>query len=141
MSNFKPFNEAYVSRRVDPLWKGENGFAFHEVDSALNECVSDLSDEERDRLVYALKRILQDFVHGIKRGGKHGRNEIAMRCAGFLLQLSPDYFEGSPSIKKLAWFLRVKRSTLARYAAQARRSYGIRNRCAVHAWNYKAESA
>src|SRR2546429_9914372 len=62
---------------------------------------------------------------------------MGRRLLALAWTVTPDYYEEAPSLAQIAKDIGCTRAALSIHSAQARRQFGIRNRLAVHGWNYR----
>ena len=96
------------------------------------------SGEIEKQLAEAITRILQILIP--LRAKYLPPIEVGLNVIALAWVLNPAYFEGSPSLRKLARRCGVTPAALARHTAYYSRLIGWRNRAQRHAWNFEQRS-
>ncbi len=128
----QPFNEAYRSAAQDPLNAPDQDFDWQGLYQRLNEdAASGANDHQLSQVVIRLLQMLLPLS-----GRRIQPESLGMRLIALAWVLSPGYFEGTPSIRKLARRCGVRFAALANYTGYYSRLLRWRNRGQRHAWNW-----
>jgi hypothetical protein len=126
------FHENLRADNRDPLDAQNQDFEWE----ALYRQVSDdaTSGENDPRLAQTVVRILQFLLPSSNR--RLQPESLGLRLIALAWVLSPAYFEGTPSIRKLAKRCGIRIAALANYTGYYSRLLKWRNRGQKHAWNW-----
>ena len=95
------------------------------------------SGQNDSKLSETVVRVLQMLLP--PSGRRIQPESLGMRLIALAWVLSPGYFEGSPSVRKLAKRCGVRIAALANYTGYYSRLLGWRNRGQRHAWNWRQD--
>lgn len=126
------FDDAYLAEHQDPLDAPDQDFNWQELFERLNEDAS--SGQNDPRLSEFILRLLQMLLPPSRR--RIQLESLGLRLIALAWVLSPGYFEGSPSIRRLARRCGVRTAALAVYTGHYSRLLQWRNRGQRHAWNW-----
>ena len=126
------FYEDLQSERRDPVDAPFQDFDWDKICDRIDGDVE--SGEMEKQLAEAITRILQILIP--IRVKYLPPIEVGLNVIALAWVLNPAYFEGSPSLRKLAKRCGVNPGTLARHTAYYSRLIGWRNRAQRHAWNW-----
>jgi len=137
----KPFIEDFAdAAHGDPLDdKRSTDFDYDEVDRRLGAVTRNLPEDGRQDVAFAMSELLRWVIEGLNLDAPLFENHLAQRVLALLWTVSPGYIEGSPSLSKIAKRLGTHKSTLSAHAAEASRTFGVRNRGQSHGWNFKKQ--
>lgn len=129
------FDENRLSDKRDPVDAPDQDFDWEQLYERLSE---DATNGENDpRLSETVVRLLQMLLPPLSPLPRRIQLEsIGMRLIALAWVLNPGYFEGSPSISKIARRCGVRFAALANYTGYYSRLLGWRNRGQRHAWNW-----
>jgi len=118
---------------IEPITADE----INEAHSAATDILEPLSEAECEQFIIAVKATLNFAGPKSFSGGQDHIRTIGRRLIALAWTITPDYFEEGPSLAQIAKAIGCTRATLSVHSAQARRQFGIRNRCQDHGWNYR----
>ena len=129
------FDENRLSDKRDPMDAPDQDFDWEQLYERLNEDAS--SGKNDPRLSETVVRLLQMLLPSLSPLPRRIQLEsLGMRLIALAWVLNPGYFEGSPSIRKIARRCGVRFAALANYTGYYSRLLGWRNRGQRHAWNW-----
>jgi len=126
------FDEDFMADNRDPLDAPDQGFDWQALYQRLNEDAS--SGDNDQRLSQTVIRLLQMLLPLSSR--RIQPESLGLRLIALAWVLSPAYFEGNPSIRRLARRCGVRIAALANYTGYYSRLLRWRNRGQRHAWNW-----
>jgi hypothetical protein len=131
------FIEDWVSGKRDPLaLPMEENFDFDALDRNVDEAMDGADDEHREKLVRAIRRVLEWTIAGVKL--EPGADKlIGRRCLALLWTIGPESYLQNLSLSKVAVLLGLDKATLSKYSGEARRKFRVQNRFQSHAANFK----
>ena len=127
------FHEDHLSPKLDPVDGRTADFDWASMDQELGELAEELDAHDYEALTVALRRVLLWIVHRCNNPGSDliiGRRALALTWV-----INPGLIPGSPSLRRLERRLGIPQNMLSRYAADATREFGYRNRGQAHGWN------
>lgn len=128
MSSLANFDETRVED-LDALDGRSIDFPWEELFSRIDNQPEDLRAELRQDLAAGLGEMLRWLIRGDGQDRLYVRGQIAgCRAIALAWVLSPDIFDGTPSLCALAERLGVPRATLSRHTADVTKRWGILNR-------------
>jgi len=127
------FHENLQSDRWDPIDAPFKDFDWDKLCDQIDEDVE--AGKVEKQLAETITRILQILIP--LRAKYLPPIEIGLNVIALAWVLNPAYFEGSPSLRRLARRCGVPAATLARHTAYYSRLIGWRNRAQRHAWNFR----
>lgn len=133
MTPSNEFNEELRSEHADALDKRHVDFDWHGLEEALGEAGKECGCDDWAKLSEAF-RLLSEW--SLKA---NTLQQVGIRTIALAWVLNPGYFDGSPSMRKLAKAFGVNRSVLSNFTSEVRRKYGITNRAQSHGWNFKKD--
>jgi hypothetical protein len=119
---------------------GHSEFDWAELDACLGEVEAELEPHDFKALGAAQVRLLDWILGKIDVTRADAPGIITRRLIAFAWVLNPGRFATDAkgeSLTQLAARLGVSTQTLSQNAADATRTFGIRNGAAAHAWNRK----
>ena len=126
------FHEDLMGKKRDLVDAPDQDFDWEQLYERLNE---DATNGKNDpKLSETVVRLLQLLLP--PSGRRIQPESLGMRLIALAWVLSPGYFEGNPSIRKLARRCGVRIAALANYTGFYSRLLGWRNRGQRHAWNW-----
>ncbi len=129
----QPFDETYRSAAQDPLNAPDQDFDWQGLYQRLNEdAANGANDHQLSQVVIHLLQMLLPLS-----GRRIQPESLGMRLIALAWVLSPGYFEGTPSIRKLVRRCGVRFAALANYTGYYSRLLQWRNRGQSHAWNWR----
>ena len=127
------YDDERLSDARDPLDARDQGFDWQGLYRQLSE---DAQDEHNDkRTSEAVVRFLALLLPPLS-GRRIQPESIGLRLIALAWVLSPAYFDGSPSIARLAKRCGVRTAALANFTGYYSRLLRWRNRGQRHAWNW-----
>jgi len=131
-----PFDENRLADKRDSVGAPDQDFDWKRLYERLSE---DAETGDNDpKLSETVVRILQMLLPPLTNHRIQPQS-LGMRLIALAWVLSPGYFEGSPSITKLARRCGVRIAALANYTGYYSRLLGWRNRGQRHAWNWRRD--
>jgi hypothetical protein len=128
----QPFDETRVAKSRDPVDAPSLGFDWDEIYRVLDD---EMPEREADKLLdELLVRLLQFLIP--KRPERLSARSLGLRVLALAWVLSPGFFEGTPSLRRLARRVNVSPSKLSRHTGRISRLLRWRNRAQQHAWNW-----
>ncbi|HNQ90544.1 MAG TPA: hypothetical protein PKM73_18170 [Verrucomicrobiota bacterium] len=126
------FDEKFMAENRDPLDAPDQGFDWQLLYQRLNEDAT--SGENDQRMSQTVIRLLQMLLPMSSR--RIQPESLGLRLIALAWVLSPGYFEGNPSVRRLARRCGVRIAALANYTGYYSRLLRWRNRGQRHAWNW-----
>jgi hypothetical protein len=131
------FDEGFQSDKRDPLDAQQQDFDWLGLYARLAE---DAGEGANDKLLAeTVTRLLQVIIP--LRAHYLSPLSVGLNVIALAWVISPQYFDGSPSMSQLARRCGVPPRTLARHTAYYSRLLRWRNRAQRHAWNFKMDPA
>ena len=131
------FIEDYQSDKADPLDSQTCEFDFDSVCESLGEATEGFTQTDREEMGRALRLLIQWTISAAFTSTGKERAEpekiVGRRLIALAWVLSPDYFENSPSLSKLAERLGYTKFTLSIVTSEFSAQFGITNRSQAHA--------
>ncbi len=119
--------------RYTPLDMVGVGFDWDALGDRLDQ---DMRESREDpRLADVAARLLQLLLPDTRREVR--LDKVALRVVALAWVVSPGYFAGSPSLRKLAIRCGVSRTELSAITSEMSRLLGWRNRAQQRAWNWR----
>ncbi len=119
--------------RYTPLDMVGVGFDWDALGDRLDQDMRESRDDQR--LADVAARLLQLLLPDTRREVR--LDKVALRVVALAWVLSPGYFAGSPSLRKLALRCGVSRTELSAITSEMSRLLGWRNRAQQRAWNWQ----
>lgn len=127
------YDDERLSDARDPLDARDQGFDWQGLYRQLSE---DAQDEHNDkRSSEAVVRLLALLLPRLS-SRRIQPESIGLRLIALAWVLNPGYFEGSPSVARLAKRCGVRAAALANFTGYYSRLLAWRNRGQRHAWNW-----
>ncbi|MCL4181031.1 MAG: hypothetical protein KJ072_25210 [Verrucomicrobia bacterium] len=126
------FDDNWRSDKLDPVDAPDQDFDWQALYQRVNEDAA--SGENDPRLSQVVLGILQLLLPPSNR--RLQPESLGLRLIALAWVLSPAYFEGTPSIRRLAKRCGIRIAALANYTGYYSRLLGWRNRGQRHAWNW-----
>lgn len=136
MNGSPEFHDGYRAdqNQLDPLAPEVVDFDWAALEEGLD--AHQLQASEFERLGDALHTLL-DWIIPRNIAPATLEKVVARRAIALAWCISPAYFEGSPSLTRLAAEIGVNKVLLSRHTADVRRRFGVSNRSQAHGWNFE----
>ncbi len=126
------FHEDRLGDNLDPVDAPDMGFDWEQLYRDVTEDA--VSGENDPRLAQTVVRVLRLLLPNSKR--RVQPESLGLKLIALAWVLSPAYFQGAPSIKRLARRCGIRPAAIANYTGYYSRLFSWRNRGQSHAWNW-----
>lgn len=102
----------------------------------LGEAQSELPERDYDALGKALHELIKWLTRGQIEEARY-ETVIGRRVIGLAWVMNPGFFDGNPSLTKLAKALGMKAPDLCEHTTSVTKAFGLMNKAQAHGWNRK----